>query len=336
MQENVPRPASLVTIACMGRVVANLREAKSPLSASGPLSALRTASTPVTAFRGASVPEQLMLTSGLAYAMTFAALLTFGRPGLGVGQVFYLPIILVALANGPFVGAAGGVLGLVLFFLARLLAGDMGWHDLFTAPLEIRLVSFVVVGATVGYFASRARRMLSDSLVVLEDLLVLARRDLATGASTGRRFLSELERLVSQRASFAVLVGELQGDDRRSLLRNDRELRDVISAVATQLGPSGEVARIGSSQLAIAIPSRDGRGLHGAAGDLERALEDSGHSITFGWAVYPGEGDDALSLVQAANERLYARRAARGEWSPTPESSGLDNVVSINRGRSLA
>ena len=35
--------------------------------------------------------------------------------------------------------------------------------------------------------------------------------------------------------------------------------------------------------------------------------------ITFGWAVYPTDGENALSLYRAADERLYARKLVRGQ-----------------------
>ena len=35
--------------------------------------------------------------------------------------------------------------------------------------------------------------------------------------------------------------------------------------------------------------------------------------MTFGWAVFPGDGENALSLYRAADERLYARKLVRGE-----------------------
>ncbi len=35
--------------------------------------------------------------------------------------------------------------------------------------------------------------------------------------------------------------------------------------------------------------------------------------ITFGWAVYPADGENALSLYRAADERLYARKLVRTE-----------------------
>jgi hypothetical protein len=37
-------------------------------------------------------------------------------------------------------------------------------------------------------------------------------------------------------------------------------------------------------------------------------LAADGFAVTFGWAAYPQDGSNALSLYRAADERLYARR----------------------------
>jgi hypothetical protein len=53
----------------------------------------------------------------------------------------------------------------------------------------------------------------------------------------------------------------------------------------------------------------------GSAGDagktatqLQALLAADGFAVTFGWAAYPQDGSNALSLYRGADERLYARR----------------------------
>ena len=41
------------------------------------------------------------------------------------------------------------------------------------------------------------------------------------------------------------------------------------------------------------------------------------------------DGGDELSLLQAASERLHARRIVRGEWKPTAASAGLVDVLRV-------
>ena len=124
---------------------------------------------------GLTIPQRLLLASAFAYAAVFAGILAFGRPGLGLGQAFFVPIILVAAATSPFMGALAGAGALLLYELAiHDRAGDFAWADFEHASAVSRLVTFVAVGALTGFLARRGRLMLAQSLYVLEDLVELA------------------------------------------------------------------------------------------------------------------------------------------------------------------
>ena len=275
-----------------------------------------------------SVPERLLAAAAAAFAAIFAVTLIYGRPGLGLGQIFYLPIVLVALASGPVAGAGAGLLGFVLYLLAVVLSSQLDLDGTTETQLAIRVVTFAIAGATVGYFSARGRTMLRDSLHVLEELLLIARRDAATGASTGGRFADVVERHLSKRRAVVLLVGQLGADPRPvSLLKDERRLRETMTIVASLLGPDDEVARVGASQVAIAAPGRDAAWASDTAVELEDLLRASGREASFGWACSAGEGGDVLTLFQAASERLYARRLVRGEWEPSAETAGLEAPV---------
>ncbi len=275
-----------------------------------------------------SVPERLLAAATAAFAAVFAVTLIYGRPGLGLGQMFYLPIVLVALASGPVAGAGAGLLGFVLYLVAVLVSSQLDLDGTTETQLAIRVVTFSLAGATVGYFSARGRTMLRDSLHVLEELLLIARRDAATGASTGGRFADVVERQLAKRRAVVLLVGELGADPKPvSLLKDERRLRETMTIVASVLGPDDEVARVGMSQVAIAASGRDAAWASDIAVELEGLLRASGREASFGWACSTGEGSDVLTLFQAARERLYARRLVRGEWEPSAESAGLEAPV---------
>ena len=136
----------------------------------------------------ASLPQRLLAAAFAAYAAVFVVSLVYGRPGLGLGQIFYLPIVLVALASGPIAGAAAGLFAFVLYVLALVFTPQFDLDTTTETQLTIRLAMFTIAGAIVGYFSARGRSMLRDSLHVLEELLLIARRDVTTGVSTGGRF----------------------------------------------------------------------------------------------------------------------------------------------------
>jgi thiamine transporter ThiT len=272
----------------------------------------------------ASLPQRLLTAAFAAYAAVFVVSLVYGRPGLGLGQIFYLPIVLVALASGPIAGAAAGLFAFVLYVLALVFTPQFDLDTTTETQLTIRLAMFTIAGAIVGYFSARGRSMLRDSLHVLEELLLIARRDVTTGVSTGGRFADLVERQLARRRPVVLLIGELESEARPlSLLKDERQLRDALALVAAHLGPDDELARVGSSQIAIAAVDRDARWARTAAAELEESLRASGRDATFGWAASPGEGTDVLALFHAAGTKLSARRFVRGEWRPSAESAGL-------------
>ena len=126
-------------------------------------------------FSTLTIPQRLLIASAFAYAGVFAGILAFGRPGLGLGQAFFVPVILVAAATSPFLGALGGAGALLLYELAiHDKAGNFTWVDFTQASALSRLATFVAVGALTGFLARRGRLMLAQSLYVLEDLVELA------------------------------------------------------------------------------------------------------------------------------------------------------------------
>lgn len=120
-------------------------------------------------WRAISIPQRLLIASALAYGGVFALLVAFGRPGLGIGEGFFVPVILAAAATGVTEGALAGVGALVLYELA--IHNSLTWADFDNAPALTRFVSYVAAGVVVGFLAQRVRRMLAQSLYVLEDLI---------------------------------------------------------------------------------------------------------------------------------------------------------------------
>lgn len=267
-------------------------------------------------YRRTPVPTRLHVAAVAGYAAIFAALVAYGQPGLGLGQGFYIPIVLTSLASGPVGGAAAGILAAILYAAGLALRPahlDAG----FALRESIHLVSYVAAGVIVGAFAQRARGLLSDSLRVMDELLHLARRDAGSGALSPDGFEGELAARVARGWPFGLLVGELED------ALDDRALRRATSLVCAELGVDTPVGRIGPSQLAVLASGTAPPAVRDAATALERALERDGVRATFGWSTYPVEAHDALSLFRAASERLYARRVVRGEWRPTPASAEL-------------
>ena len=90
-------------------------------------------------------------------------------------------------------------------------------------------------------------------------------------------------------------------------------LRRLAHMLGSSLRPEDEVARVGGDEFAVLTILGRTHEAAALAATLEGAMARQESRITFGWAVYPADGENALSLYRAADERLYARKLVRGE-----------------------
>ncbi len=265
----------------------------------------------------AALSRRLLIFAALASsAVVFAAFLVYERPGLGTGHFFYLSIALAAMAAGTAGGASAGVGATCLYVAGVLINPRMPSQELLTTGTITRGVTYVTVGALIGWFASRNRAMVSE-------LRVLAERDVLTGLPNTRAFESAITRRIALARPFALLVADLDAlkdfnRDEGFTAGNDA-LRRLADRLATSLGPDDDVARVGSDEFAILASVQNADGGAQLAARLERMLADDRTKATIGWAAFPHEGDNALALYRAASERLYARKVMRSYLRPVPE-----------------
>src|SRR5215216_6105075 len=99
-----------------------------------------------------------LATSAGSAAAIYGVFLLYETPGLGIGHFYYLPILLAALATGPWLGALAGVGATVLYATGVALNPAISTSEVISTSTAIRLVTFVAVGAVTGYFAREGRR----------------------------------------------------------------------------------------------------------------------------------------------------------------------------------
>jgi diguanylate cyclase (GGDEF)-like protein len=257
----------------------------------------------------------LLVCAGSSAAAIFASFLLWERPGLGIGHFYYLSIALAALAGGAFVGATAGLIATGLYVAGVLLNNHVPSHELLTTGTVTRGFTYVTIGALMGWFAARNRAM-------VDELKVLAERDVLTGLPNTRAFESAITRRLAAGRQFALLVADMDAlkdfnRDEGFTAGNDA-LRRLADRLATSLGPDDDIARVGSDEFAILASVANPDGAAQLAAHLERMLADDRAKATLGWAAFPQEGDNALALYRAASERLYARKVMRSYIRPVP------------------
>jgi GGDEF domain-containing protein len=258
----------------------------------------------------AVLPDRRLLLGAAvtAFVTVFSALLVFERPELGIGRFFYVAVVLLALASGPHVGAAGGLVATGLYVLAVLASPRLPDDVLTTLSMAIRAVTYVGVGYLIGFFAAQHRTL-------VEYFRLLANRDRLTGLPTSRPFEAELTERLEKGASFALLLGDVDGLGERA--QSDEKLRRLPALLARFLHPSDAIARVGPDEFAILASCRSTDEAGALATAVEAAFTAEGLAVTFGWTVSPQEGRNGLALYRAASERLYARKLIRRGTEPS-------------------
>lgn len=118
------------------------------------------------------------------------------------------------------------------------------------------------------------------------------------------------KRLAAQRPFVLVVGGLRPGVGRPPGPRPTRNgsRAGSRSNLVHALDADDEVARIGHHEFAVLAAPHGVDDARRLASHLQRSLIGGGVGVTFGWAAFPQDGDNALSLYRAADERLYARR----------------------------
>jgi diguanylate cyclase (GGDEF)-like protein len=256
----------------------------------------------------------------VAYAFAFVGFVFVETPDLGLPHFFYVPIVLVAAVTGPLLGFAAGALAAALYCIGVLVHPVVPPAEVLTIGTLIRLAAFSGTGAVVGWFASDNRRL-------VDQLRILAERDGTTGLPNTRAFETAIQRRLDSSEPFALLIGDMAAltdtrDGDASVAENDALLR-LSEMLGSLVRPEDDLARVGGREFAVLARTSSSVEASRLSAQLEHALAANGIAIRFGWAMFPQEGQNALSLYRAADERLYARKLVGNALRTSP---GLRSV----------
>jgi diguanylate cyclase (GGDEF)-like protein len=238
------------------------------------------------------------------YACVFATFFVFEQPGLGIGHMFYVPVVLLALALGLRGGIAGGLLAGGLYALAIVVTPRLPVRDVVTVATAIRLVTYTTVGGVIGWYADQHRDH-------IERLRELAERDFVTGLLNARAFDDALARRCAANEPFVLVLADMDDlkhiNDAHGHTEGNRAIRRVGEALAAHAPGGTYVARVGGDEFALLIAARI-EAANLLCTELERTLSRMGLDVSFGWATLPDDGETSLELFRKADDRLYAAK----------------------------
>jgi diguanylate cyclase (GGDEF)-like protein len=250
----------------------------------------------------------LLLASAALYPAIFVGFLVVERPGVGIAHLYYFPIAMIALAAGPYWGAAAGLAATALYAGGIVINPRFPLTELFSTSTPIRLLTYTTMGALVGWFA-HSNRELAGRLQAAEE------SDFLTGLLNTRSFDAVLSARVELGRPFGLILADVDNlrevnDEEGHAVGNDL-LRRVADILARNVPAQDKLARIGGDEFAVISSAPGTEGVRAVCSRLTTKLAEEGLSMSFGWAVCPRDGNSPLLLFRAADERLYAQKLIR-------------------------
>ena len=249
----------------------------------------------------------------LAVAVAVALLSLAAGPS-GFWACVPAALLLAAQARGPIGIAASIVIPLAAAAPAVIQSGP-----------RLALVGLAVVASSVGILQRVRVRLERERDTMRRSAL----RDPLTGAWNRRgldeRIAYEIARHARECRRFAVLAIDLDGfkrvNDRFGHAAGDELLRDVAVALTSAVRRQDTVARLGGDEFCVLAPETDHAGAEHLGAKVEAAIGRVAVGVdalsgSVGVAIYPEDGRDARTVLEAADAaQVTAKRRSR-EGSP--------------------
>ena len=227
----------------------------------------------------------------VALLMGMTATVQSATPGwatYGLGVLYLVPVVLTAVAFGPW--AAVALSGLAAVAATSLVGQNPG-----SAGAEVVLLSFLFrglgyagVGAVIGLYAQSLHR--------------LAYRDPLTGLPNRRAFFDQIAEWSSTSRDFTVVACDVDGlkeiNDRSGHAAGDAAIRSVAAEFVAGLGARAFVARVGGDEFLALVPAPAIVVPHIAGASI-------------GLARHPDSVADIDSTIAEADASLYRAKQRR-------------------------
>ena len=260
----------------------------------------------------------LVVLAATATGAAFLAAMFVDSSGQGYGlpSVFYLGVVLAALAGGRHAALIAAPLVTGLYVVALASHGMTGIELATTA--SVRLGVSLVIGVLIGSSVAHGRQLASD-----------AHQQSTIDPLTGLGNRRALETAWEHRSGpVGVLMIDMDGlkalNDRDGHAAGDHALRALAAAISLGVRPTDTVTRIGGDEFAVIANLATPDELQTMADRIEHNAQRAGTRASIGIALSPHDGNDLNALLNTADQRMYQLKANRHRNSPVAPARHVD------------
>jgi diguanylate cyclase (GGDEF)-like protein len=236
-------------------------------------------------------------------------------------DLYILVIIVAALTLGKIVTLAelGLIAGCYVWLAYPLEAGDI-----FTLPFGTKLLTQIAPMLLVAYITSMLSADLRRAYTHVKQL---SETDELTGVLNMRAFVTVAERVSHQAGRYARPFSVLMIDSDSLKQVNDtlgheagnRLLRQTVECIQGRLRQTDLIARYGGDEFVALLPETPCAGAALVAERIRKSVETAAlvtreqrlsTTVSIGVAGYPNHGVDFESVLEKADQAMYASKAA--------------------------
>ena len=212
--------------------------------------------------------------------------------------------------------------GLIRQYIQVRSSEPVGWIDFDHSACSSQQRDFERISA----IATRLAFVAIESASAQEKLTYQANHDSLTGLPNRPYFQACLQRTLAEANKsgdgFALLYIDLdrfkQINDRHGHLVGDIYLKEIANAFRPCIRKGDLLARLGGDEFAVILPGANSAAVERIVDTLHQSLSkmlmidelEFQPSASIGFSLYPDSGNDAESLLHAADESMYAAKLA--------------------------
>ena len=248
----------------------------------------------------------LWAATALACAAAFLPAFFVDVRAFGLPSLFYVPLVLAAMAGGRR-AAVAAALALTALFVLALDPGVTSVAEL-TTTAAIRLAVSLLIGLLIASQVDHHRQLVGTAVR-------RADRDFLTGLGSRNALETHWAERERTARPFGVLMIDMDNlkeiNDQSGHAAGDAALQALAGSVRRGSRSDDFTARIGGDEFVVITDIDNLPELESLASRIERDANNQDIAVSVGVAISPEDGSELADVMETADTRMYARKRAR-------------------------